>query len=55
MIEIIIKNDKANEYEGDKDDSEVNENANDIENDDSQTPEFGNNECKECTYYEDKC
>ena len=26
MIEIIIQNDKANEYEGDIDDSEVNEN-----------------------------
>ena len=54
MIEIIIKNDKANEYEGDKDDSEVNENVNDTDNDDPQTQKIENNECKECTY-EDKC
>ena len=54
MIEIIIKNDKSNEYEGDKDDSVLNENDNDKENEDSQTHEIDNDECKECTQ-EEKC
>ena len=56
MIEMIMKSERANEYEGDKDedDSDVNENADDKENEEPQTHEMDNNECKECTY-DDKC
>ena len=35
-------------------DSDVNENADDKENEEPQTHEMDNNECKECTY-DDKC